>query len=190
MSMAGIIVWKWGLGLSVVCKWGCGLIFWLAWYEALMSVCLLTVFDGFSAVSGLVTPNSLSQVVDTETCAFAVSSVSGGNSISGRVSTSGTPYLWHKDHGTVVVSKRCTSLERVTTGVETIARGPLTWKLTRMADHYDPRYLTKRFLWFSRTSYTNGKVWDLSGDNGWLLVTSDVVLETKVLVSRRLEDKK
>ena len=161
-----------------------------------MSVCLLTVFDGFSAVSGLVTPNSLSQVVDTETCAFAVSSVSGGNSISGRVSTSGTaaklrpPRTCDIMTMEVVVSKRSTSLERVTTGVETIARGPLTCKLTRMADHYDPRYLTKRFLWFSRTSYTNGKVWDLSGDNGWLLVTSDVVLETKVLVSRRLEDKK
>jgi len=79
----------------------------------------------FSSFWSCAAPLSLSQVVDTETCAFAglSTSVSGGNSISGRVSVSETtaklrlPRTCDRRTMQVVVSRRLTSPERVTTGV-------------------------------------------------------------------------
>jgi len=106
-------LWKGRFGLGVT--W-ISVIFWLAKGEYVMTVSglspdtnLLTrsdFSDGFSAVFlYLAAPKSLSQMVDTETSIFAGSftSVSGENSASSQVSTSGIAaelrYLWPKDVG-------------------------------------------------------------------------------------------
>ena len=91
-------------------------------------------YDGFSAVIGVAAPKSPSQVVGMETLISAgfSTSVSGGNSTSGRVSTSGIvaelrpPRTCDQRTMEVVVSERLTSLGRIATGVGTNSRSANT----------------------------------------------------------------
>jgi len=107
---------------------------------------------GFSPVIGPMAPKSFSQVVDTETSISAGLSISGScrNSISGRTSTSGIavelrpPLTCDLRIVEVVVSKRLTSLERVTAGVGPNSR-VASAETDCLAGFYDLGYLLERF---------------------------------------------